>query len=340
MTARPPILPVRPVDPLSDVLRAVRLTGSLFFLIENVTTKAPARMADGATIAKALSPTTQTVISYHVVTRGLAFAARYGAPPVKLDTGDIVIFPHGDPYWLAPTPTPAPPVIPEEAVGFLQYAKSMGMCLGPPPIDPDYGAVDDDLAASFICGYLGCDLAPYNPLLSSLPRVLVVRPSPNGKDALDRILALTLEEARAQNPGGETMRTRLAELLFLEAVRRHLATFDVDREGWLAGVRDEHVGRALSLLHADIARAWTLPELAKMSGSSRTVLAERFARLVGQPPMQYLARWRMQVAAQRLRDGTEKVASVALAVGYDSEAAFSRAFKKIAGMSPADFRSS
>ena len=134
------------------------------------------------------------------------------------------------------------------------------------------------------------------------------------------------------------MRLRLAELLFVEVVRRHLAALPAEQTGWLAGLRDPVVGRALALLHERPAHPWTLEEIAHDAGASRSVLAERFALLVGDPPIQYLTRWRMQVAARLLAETTSKVAAVGLAVGYDSEAAFSRAFKKAAGVPPAAWR--
>jgi AraC-like DNA-binding protein len=157
-------------------------------------------------------------------------------------------------------------------------------------------------------------------------------------DRLDRLIELALAEAQEQNPGGESVRLRLSELMFVEAIRRHLTTMPRGKTGWLAGLRDEAVGRALTSLHAQPTHEWTLTSLAKASGTSRSALADRFNRLVGQPPMQYLMRWRMQLAAQLLSDGWAKVAAVATEVGYDSEAAFSRAFKKVAGVAPATWR--
>jgi AraC-like DNA-binding protein len=190
-----------------------------------------------------------------------------------------------------------------------------------------------------VCGFLGCDDRPFNPLMATLPRLLhIKRASGAADDRLERLLELTLAEARDAAPGGESVRLRLSELMFVEVIRRHLAALAPEQAGWLAGLRDEHIGRALALLHERAAHPWTLEDLAADVGLSRSAFAERFARLVGEPPMQYLARWRMQVAARLLTDGTAKVAAVALEVGYDSEAAFSRAFKKIAGVSPAAWR--
>jgi AraC-like DNA-binding protein len=193
--------------------------------------------------------------------------------------------------------------------------------------------------AKFVCGFLGCDLRPFNPLLGALPRLLHVRRASDGQnDVLDGLIDLTLAEAQAQRIGGESIRLGLSELIFIEVVRRYLATLADGRTGWLAGLRDPAIGRALSLLHERPAESWTLEELAREAGVSRSVLADRFTHLVGHPPMQYLTRWRMQLAARLLADGTRKVSAVGLEVGYASEAAFSRTFKRIAGMSPAMWR--
>ncbi len=130
----------------------------------------------------------------------------------------------------------------------------------------------------------------------------------------------------------------LSELMFVEVVRQHLAMLPAEQTGWLVGLRDPLVGRALALLHERPARPWTLPRLAKEVGSSRSTLAERFTQFVGLSPMRYLGHWRMQLAARLLADGTGKLSAVASDVGYDSEAAFSRAFKKIVGMAPTNWR--
>ena len=155
---------------------------------------------------------------------------------------------------------------------------------------------------------------------------------------MDRLIDLTLAEVRGGGVGAECIRLGLSELIFIEVVRRYLATLDADQTGWLLGLRDPVIGRVLALLHDRPALAWTLEELAKQSGMSRSVLADRFAHLVGYPPMQYLTQWRMQLAARLLSDGAMKVAAVGQEVGYASEAAFSRTFKRIAGVSPTAWR--
>jgi len=197
----------------------------------------------------------------------------------------------------------------------------------------DYGGGGEP--TRLMCGYLACDPPRSRPLLDALPRILRV---PFGNSALTQWLLGLLERGARENvapdPGSCIMLARLAELLFVEAMR-HVATRDI---GWLAGLHDRYVGRALTLLHGEPMRDWNVEELAAGTGLSRSALTRRFTELVGQPPMQYLAQWRMQVAANRLTVSTAKLAAIAAEVGYESEAAFSRAFKRATGLSPGAWR--
>jgi len=147
-----------------------------------------------------------------------------------------------------------------------------------------------------------------------------------------------LAESKQPRMGGQCVLGRLSELMFVDVVRHYLETLPADRTGWLAGLRDPFVGRALSALHRDPAYDWTIESLAKNVGLSRSALAERFSQFVGQPLMQYVTNWRMQLAANHLLSGKESVAVVANRIGYDSEAAFSRAFKKAVGTPPSQWR--
>jgi AraC-like DNA-binding protein len=146
------------------------------------------------------------------------------------------------------------------------------------------------------------------------------------------------EESRLGRAGADLVLTRLAELMFIEVLRHYLEDLPAGQTGWLAGLRDEVVGRVLTLLHGRPGHPWTLAELAREAASSRSAVAKRFALLVGQPPMQYLTQWRMQVAANLLGQSDAKVAAIGAEVGYDSEAAFSRAFKKATGLAPGAWR--
>ena len=182
----------------------------------------------------------------------------------------------------------------------------------------------------FVCGFLGCDAPQSNPLLQSLPRILVVRHS---SERLERLVELALAEV--DGAGAASVRERLSESMFIETVRSHLAR---DTPGWLDGLGDPLVGRALSLMHAAPAESWTTASLAHQTGASRSTLSERFTRIVGQPPMRYLAAWRMRLAVDRLGRPEATVAEAAHDAGYDSEAAFSRAFKKAMGVTPGGWR--
>jgi AraC-like DNA-binding protein len=326
----PRLSPLR--DPLSDVLRTVQLRGSVFFMLD-MSSPWAAGMPDGATLAPILVPQAQQVLSFHVVTRGGFWGGLLGEPPVRFEPGDVLVFPRGDGYYFS-TARQAP-VEPDlaQALGFMR-----GMKGGQLPFVIQGGGGGAD-RLGLVCGFLGCDSSPFNPLLASLPRLMHVPRSPGSEgDRLDRLIELTLAEAREPAPGGESVRLRLSELMFVEVIRRYLGGLAPEQSGWLSGLRDEYVGRALALLHERAGHPWTLEGLAADVGLSRSAFADRFARIVGEPPMQYLARWRMQMAARLLSDGTAKVAAVALEVGYDSEAAFSRAFKKLTGLAPAAWR--
>jgi AraC-like DNA-binding protein len=320
------------VDPLSDVLRGVRLTAAVFFRVE---ARSPwvIGLPDGATIARSVTPRAQHVISYHVVTDGRCWGGVPGEPPMALAPGDVLVLPRGDPYVISLSSDLRGGPDQAEVLGFLG-AMAAGRL--PFTVTEDGGGAE---RLQLVCGFLGCDLRPFNPLLATLPRLLCVRRTGSAADdPLDRLIEFTIAESRDRRAGGECVRLRLGELMFVEVVRRHLAALPPEQRGWLAGLRDAVVGRALALLHERPAHPWTLEALARESGASRSVLAERFTHFVEDPPMQYLTRWRMQIAARLLAESTSKVSAVALEVGYDSEAAFSRAFKKAAGVPPATWR--
>jgi AraC-like DNA-binding protein len=320
------------VDPLSDVLRAVRLTGAVFFRVE-ASSPWVIEVPDGSTLAPSVLPRAQHIISYHVVTGGACWGGLPGEVPVPLEVGDVLVVARGDPYVISiargmrggPGVAEVLEFLREMAAGRLPFTVSEG------------GGGPERL--QLVCGFLGCDVRPFNPLLATLPPVLRVhRASSSASDQLGQLIEFTIAESRERRAGGDCVRLRLSELMFVEVVRRHLARLLPEQTGWLAGLGDPVVGRALTLLHERPAHSWTLEQLAKDAGASRSVLAERFSHFVGDPPMQYLTRWRMQMAARLLADGAAKVSAVAPEVGYDSEAAFSRAFKKAAGVPPATWR--
>lgn len=313
------------MDALSDVLRAVRLTGALFFDI-HASDPWVAETPTGDTIVRKIFPDAEHLIPYHVVTRGTCWGAVADGQPVQLAAGDIIMFPHGDAHTLSSEPgmhgTPNLAVYRWPSDGQLPVSMSMGN-----------SRLD---SSHIVCGYLGCDARPFNPLLAALPPVIHV--SDGDRGTIAAFVKLAMAEAQQRRPGGEVVLGHLSQLMFVDVVRRYLETLSPDRTGWLAALRDPFVGRGLTALHRSPAHGWTLESLAREVGLSRSALAERFAQLVGQPPMQYLANWRMQLAANLLLAGTDNVATIADLVGYESEAAFSRAFKKAVGVPPSEWR--
>jgi AraC-like DNA-binding protein len=319
------------LDPLSDVLRAVRLSGACFFRIE---AGSPwwAEVPDAAAIAPCILPRAQHLVSYHVVTGGRCWAGLADGSGMWVEAGDVVLVPHGDAYALSTQPGPVGRQPLEAARTFFRQVSAREL-----PFTIREGA-GGAVRVELLCGFLGCDALPFNPVLTVLPRLLRIPAARGADDRLGQLVSLALAEARERGDGGDCMLLRISELMFVEVVRRHVRALPADGSGWLAGLRDPCVSRALALLHEQPARAWTLGALAREAGLSRSALAERFAHYVGHPPMQYLMRWRLQLAARRLADGDAKVSAVAYEVGYESEAAFSRAFKKAVGVSPAAWR--
>ena len=323
------------LDILSDVLRNVRLRGALFY---NVTgTRAWAAEAPASRdIAAAVMPDSEHVMEYHVVTRGSCWGAIVGQAPVRLETGDIVLFPHGDPHVMSSAPGMRARADVESY--FENKAEQLPFSLhydGADHLQPT--SSDEDGDTTLVCGFLGCDARPFNPLIATLPRLLHLRTTENhGWTA--QFMRQAVAESQNKRPGGEAMLERMSEMMFVDAVRRYVDTLPEDSRGWLAGLRDRFVGRALALMHDAPATEWTVDELGRRVGLSRSALHERFVEMIGQPPMQYLMNWRMQVAGALLRNTTATVATVALEVGYDSEAAFARAFKRLVGRPPAAWR--
>jgi AraC-like DNA-binding protein len=322
-------------DALSDVLSAVQLSGSVFF---DVTAKSPwvAEAPPAAQIADEVTPGAQHVIEYHVVARGACWITLVGNglfEPVRLGEGDIAVVPHGDAHVVSSAPgMRAEPDLkahrrPDDA-NALPFSIRTG---GDGPSD-----------THIICGFFSCDARPFNPLLESLPRFMrFSRNMASGSppSLLDQFIQFATAETGNKRAGSQSVLNRLSELMFVEVVRLHMDQLGNSNTGWLAGLRDPLVGRALTLLHGRPGHTWTLEELASKAATSRSALADRFTQIVGCPPMQYLTQWRMQLAAKRLADPSVKVATVAHEVGYESEAAFSRAFKKFVGRSPGQWRS-
>jgi AraC family transcriptional regulator, alkane utilization regulator len=331
------------MDVLSDVLRVVRLSGAVFFTADF---SAPWALESPIPemLASAVMPEAECVVLFHILVEGECEVVCQGHPATTMETGDVIVFPRGDQHTMrshgAATPTP------------LASIFSPGGYDEPPQLS--YGG--GGRTSRFVCGYLNCDQR-FSPLVEALPTMLLVR-SRDDYSAIDAVdasgsrptvvpqgsgtwlgttLKFTINEARAARPGNAAMLGRLTELMFVEILREYMHRLPANQGGWLAGLNDAHVGKALRLLHANPTRNWTVGELARESAISRSALAERFTELVGDAPIRYLANWRMQLAKQMLREGAH-VQEVATRVGYESEAAFNRAFKRATGSPPAAWR--
>jgi AraC-like DNA-binding protein len=321
------------MDAVSDVLRAVRLSGAVYL---NGTFTAPWCVIGhtDAALCGAYLPRSERVVSYHLIIEGSCRAQLADDPDsaVHLSAGELLVVPQGETHLLGSDLDLSP--VPSELLlaGPMSATPGEVMTLA-------YGGGGS--TTRIVCGFLACDDTLTNPLLSSLPRLFKIDMRHDPRAAwLESSLKFAAAEAADSRAGGTIVLARLSELLFVEAVRSCIEALPADQTGWLAGVRDRYVGRALSLLHAQSVHHWTVDELARKVGLSRSALAQRFTDLLGQPPMQYLARWRMQIAAQELRVGSKSLAAVAEKIGYESEAAFSRAFRREFGMPPAGWRRS
>lgn len=314
-------------DVLSNVLRTVRLAGAVFHYVEATPPWSAITSSTKKAVSRAM-PDASHQIFYHVVIEGDCYAIVKGKPPVRMEAGDVIVFPHGDAHVMASDPAIKPS---EDEISPPPHTQL--------PFFLKAGPENQNQKTTIVCGFLGCDARPFNPLLSTLPRVLHVKASNTPKAVwLNHFTNYAAMESRDKRTGGEAVLAQLSELLFVEVVRIYLDSLPPEQTGWLAGLRDPYIGQALSLLHERPAHSWGLEELAHEVGLSRSVLAERFAHLLGQPPMQYLTQWRMQIASGLLARGSGKIAQVAAEAGYDSEAAFSRAFKKFVGVSPVEWR--
>ena len=315
-------------DTLSEVLRAVRLTGAVFFSVD-ATAPWVAETPAAYELAPHIMPGVDHVIEYHVITAGTCWGGLVDEPPVRLQAGDVIVFPQGDSHVLSSAPgmRGVPTVEPAR-----QAAASTRL-----PISLSMNGGGEERTA-VICGFLGCDSRPFNPLLATLPRMIHISGRDAGDGVIHQFMNLALLESENQRAGGDAILSRLSELLFVEVVRRYLASLPADRSGWLAGLREPTVGRALGLLHDQPARDWSLEDLASEVAVSRSVLAERFVHFVGMPPMRYLAQWRMQLAASFLSTTSLTLAEIAERVGYGSETALSRAYKRWVEVAPADWR--
>jgi AraC-like DNA-binding protein len=312
------------MDALSEVLRLVRLTGAVFLDAEF---GAPWCIGapSGVELCTEHMPHAQHVVIYHLVSEGACEVALDGFAPRTARTGDLVIIPSGEKHSLGSD---------------LSRPRARLLVRRGPDDVPQVRHGGDGARTRMVCGYLACDSGLFDTILAALPRVMIVdmREGP-GAQWLTSSIRFSLAESTARRAGAGTVLAKLSELMFVEAIRRHIESLPAEQTGWLAGLRDRFVGKSLGLMHAKPAHPWTVDELAGRVGLSRSALAERFTGLVGAPPMQYLTRWRLQLAADLLRSGRRGgVAAIAVEVGYESEAAFNRAFKRELGTTPAAWR--
>ena len=338
------------MDVLADTLRVVRLSGAVFMNAKlsspwSLTSATPAEMA------QYLSLSSDCIALFHIVVQGGGWFCFPGYAPALVRTGDAILIPHSSPHVMSSELGIAP--APMRSV--LQPLPPEGM------VTLSGGGTGE--TTQFVCGYLHCDQR-FNPLIGALPELIVIHPGEDGQvdgehgghgerdgqwatatvlpvqpgDWLETTMRHTVAEALGESPGNSGMMARLSEILFFEVVRRYMQRLPAAHPGWLAGVRDPIVGQALRLLHAHPDEAWTVEELARAVAVSRSTLAERFTTLIGETPMRYLAAWRMQLAKHLLKQTTLNLAEVAGRVGYDSDVAFNRAFKRHVGQSPAAWR--
>jgi AraC-like DNA-binding protein len=314
------------MDVLSEVLKVVKLQGALFYNGEFSSPwsfySPPSR-----TVAAYVAPDARHVIVYHLLTEGRASARLADGERIMLEAGDIVIFPHGDAHFVENGP-------PAKSV---DMGKELARILSQGLKRSTLGGGGE--TTKFVCGFMACEPRLSQVFLSGLPPVFKVsiRNDASGR-WLENSIRFSVNEADTPRAGGEAVLAKLSEVLFVETLRTYIAHLPAEQTGWLAGARDSEVGKTLALMHRNPAHPWTIASLAREAGVSRSVLAERFRHYLTEPPMAYLTRWRLQLGAQMLASTNYSVAQIASEVGYESEAAFNRAFKREFETPPARFR--
>lgn len=314
------------MDAFSEVLSGVKLKGAVFF---NAELSAPWSYSapHSRALTATLAPDAPHLVIYHFVAEGMARARLADGPLLDLGPGDIVVFPHGDPHELSA----GDGSIKIEAASVIRKIASRDLT--------PMRAGGDGKSTRLVCGFMGCDPLLSGPILDGLPRMLKVniRTDRSGHWLEQSILHL-VDEAASDRAGSEAMLAKLSEALFVDTLRRFVTGLPEQENGWLAGARDPAVGKSLALLHSRVHHAWTISELAREVGLSRSTLVERFSRYLSEPPMAYLTGWRLRLAAQALTTTPRGIAEIASDVGYESEAAFNRAFKRAFGSPPARYR--
>lgn len=318
--------PPATIDALSDLLGRMHLAGMVLFRAEfrepwSVVTP------DSCQLAKVLPFRTEHIIPFHVIASGGCWLDIPDHDLVWLSEGDAVLLPYGDCHSLRGRETSEP--------------VQVGHLLPRPPwhdiLVVEYGGAGPN--TSIICGFLQCDELLFHPILRHLPVLMHVSPDTEPGDSwLATMIRHTASEASKPLPGSRSMLPRLTELMFMEVLRKHMQDLSADEVGWFAAFNDPVAGAALKYLHAAPYEDWSVDSLARQVGVSRTVLGDRFRHFLDQPPMQYLTHWRLQLAAQHLKTSDLPIKLIADEAGYESEAAFNRAFKRHFGQPPGEWR--
>jgi AraC-like DNA-binding protein len=312
-------------DPLSQLLGAIRLTGGIFLEARFTAPWCTASQITSQDV-EAFLGTPGHIIAYHVVISGRLVCIVDGEPPMEVGAGEVVLLPRNDPHLLASAP--GLPAI--DAHELIRPGGNGGL----PQIDHGGGGE----ATGIVCGYLTTEHSP-NLLIASLPSLLRLDISKGAsRDWVEASVRFAARELVKGKMSSLPMITRLSELLLVEAMRDYAATLDGAKAGWMKGLNDAQIGHALTLIHGRIEAPWTIERLAHEVSMSRSAFNERFTALVGLPPIRYLTQWRLQLAREKLRRGEQSIAQIAHAIGYESEAAFNRAFKRTFGEPPARWR--
>lgn len=315
------------MDALSEALNAVHMTGAIFYYAECTS---PWGFAVPALhrVAHMLAPGTERLVPYHLVSEGTALL-KFDTFQLELEAGDVLIIPHGDAHEVS---NGSPNVL-------IDSASSLGKFLAGELRTMRLGG--GGAKTSFVCGYFGCERSADRLFLAGLPQVIKVNMRGDATGQwLESSIRYLVREADDARPGQGVLLSKMAEALFVQTLRRYMEALPAEQTGWLAAARDPIVGEALALMHAWPGEQWTQDELARRVGTSKSVLGKRFDTFLREPPLAYLARWRLQVAARALQTSRKRVGTIAADVGYSSQAAFNRAFKREFGMPPVEFRRS
>lgn len=312
------------MDALSELLRAIHLSGTAFIDAELSAPWAVATPQPSA-IAARLAPGTGRIIPYHLVVSGACYVELMGQTPVKLAAGETILFPHGDVHVLASTPGLKPMQITTDAVVTLTRPDSIASVR--------YGG--NGATTRLICGFFACNEVLSEQFVARLPKLMHCR---SGAYSAATLLPRSVRSPRtAPGPGSGAVLSKLSELLFVDAIRAYVEALP-EPKSWLAGLRDRYVSQGLALIYGRPTERWTVDSLARTVGVSRTALADHFVRCTGMAPMQYLSQWRLRVAADALGKSDRAVKLIADTAGFGSTAAFTRAFKREFGASPAKWR--